>query len=99
MGLNGTFTKKLLMQRLSGKLSKEQSNYRPSKEVKTKRSCAECQNYETPGASAGSCVRVAGAIEARDVCDLFVPREGQEPAASNRAAGNSPGVTINVNLK
>ncbi len=72
--------KKVFIDRLMGKLSKDEANYRPAVELRSKESCAECANYEAPGESSGTCVKVAGAIEARDKCDIFMSKG---PGTSN----------------
>lgn len=62
---------------LAGKLSKDEAKYRQSmNEAENKMSCSECQHYEVPGQLHSTCVRVAGIIEANDICDLWVQRMG-----------------------
>lgn len=80
-----------LVDRLAGKVSKEDANYRPAEnEGTTKESCAECEHYLQPGHETSSCRRTAGIVEAKDICDLFVPRE-------NENSGQS-GVNITINI-
>lgn len=63
-----------VVDRLTGKVSKQSAEYRGSHEEQDKASCAECEHYLIPGNPTSSCRRVAGVVEARDVCDLFCPR-------------------------
>lgn len=61
--------------RLQGKTSKEEVNYRPAAdEAESKISCSECAHYLQAGHEHSNCRRVAGIVEARDICDLFVER-------------------------
>ncbi len=76
--------------RLSGKLSKEDSAYRDAHETESKASCAECEHYLFPGNPSSSCRRVAGVVEGTDVCDLFVPREAEY--------GSTTGTSIDINV-
>ena len=62
-----------VVDRLAGKAAKSDVEYRPSHKD-TKSSCAECEHYLNPGQEHSSCRRVAGAVAANDVCDLFVAR-------------------------
>lgn len=65
--------KREVVDRLSGKTSKQQVNYRPaSSDVKS--SCSECEHYQFPGQDTSNCRRVAGVVEAEDICDIFVAR-------------------------
>lgn len=64
----------VVVDRLSGKLSKEDANYRPAKELESKESCAECEHYLIPGSASSSCRRVAGIVSGEGLCDLFVVR-------------------------
>lgn len=63
-----------VIDRLSGKVSKKEVDYRQASKD-TKASCAECEYYLFPGNPTSDCRRVAGRVESGDVCDLFVPRE------------------------
>lgn len=67
--------------RLTGKVGKEDANYRTAKELESKESCFECVHYLQPGDDVSACRRIAGVVYASDVCDLFAPRpdEGIEP--------------------
>lgn len=66
--------KRVAIERLAGKVSKQDVDYRPSEEG-TKSSCSECQYYEAPSQPNSSCIRVAGPVEGKDICDLFKSRE------------------------
>ena len=70
----GPNRRQVIADRLSGKISKEEANYRDAKETETKENCAECTHYLTPGQLHASCRRVAGIVTGTDVCDLFVAR-------------------------
>jgi len=74
---------------LAGKISKEQAKYRQAMdEAENKKSCSECQNYEVAGQMNSSCVRVAGIVQADDICDLWVQRigSGAGPQPEERSA-------------
>lgn len=64
--------------RLTGKVGKEQANYRPSKETELKESCIECIHYLNPGSDVSSCRRVAGVVYGPDLCDLFAARQQED---------------------
>lgn len=74
--------------RLKGKLSKEEANYRPQQNVEDKSSCRECEHYLDPEESSSLCRRVAGSVEADDICDLWVARTEDHSA--------QPQVTIQI---
>jgi len=63
-----------VVDRLTGKVSKEEANYRPHDNAETKDTCAECEHYLIPGQENSSCRRVAGIVRAEDTCDLFAAR-------------------------
>lgn len=77
-----------IIDRLSGKVSKEDANYRPA-EHDTKESCAECHYYTAPGEPQASCRRVAGSIQGDLLCDYFEARKEE---------GSQSGVNININI-
>lgn len=85
-----TRRKQSIVDRLSGKQSKESATYRDGNEANTKSSCAECEYYLHPGQAESSCGKVAGVVEARSVCDLFTPRVSEH--------GNGQGVELNISL-
>lgn len=66
--------RRVVIDRLSGKTSKEDANYRDADERQTKETCFECEHYLSPGEAEAACRRVAGIVYAQDVCDLFVAR-------------------------
>lgn len=76
---------------IDGKISKEESNYRYSSDVKIV--CGVCKNYlpGEPGElySGGGCSVVAGATRYVDVCDYFAPSGSKRPAPP--LAGSLPG--------
>ena len=58
--------------RLAGKSTKEETNYRPSMdEAKTGKSCASCTYYNKTGSFHSDCSKVAGIVDARDICDVY----------------------------
>lgn len=63
-----------VVDRLTGKVGKEDANYRASDQVNSKESCFECEHYLSPGQESSSCRRIAGVVHAEDVCDLFAAR-------------------------
>ena len=69
-----TDRKVVVVDRLAGKSAKADVDYRPSHK-ESKSSCAECEHFLSPGNETSSCRRVAGAVFANDVCDLFVARK------------------------
>lgn len=75
----------VVIDRLSGKLAKTDSGYRPAGH-ETKAMCAECTHFLLPGNSVSSCRRVAGIVQHDGVCDLFTPREAEGTA---RASGTA----------
>jgi hypothetical protein len=85
--------RRTLLDRLAGKVSKELAAYRAAHETESKASCAECEHYLFPGQPTSSCRRVAGSVEAGDVCDLFVPRE-----AEYGPQNGSQGSPIEINI-
>lgn len=64
----------VVVDRLAGKVSKQDVGYRPSV-FGDKRSCSECDHYEIPGDSTSVCRRVAGLVYGTDVCDMFAANE------------------------
>ena len=66
--------KSLVADRLGGKVTKEEANYRPHDNADRKDTCAECDSYLTPGEAQSSCRKVAGLVEAEDTCDLWAAR-------------------------
>lgn len=86
-----TARKQSIVDRLSGKQSKESAVYRDGNEALTKSSCAECENYLYPGQAESSCAKVAGVVEARSVCDLFTPRVSEH-------GDRGQGVELNISL-
>jgi hypothetical protein len=62
--------------RLEGKLSKEEANYRPQDNTESKKTCFDCVYYENEGEAISMCKRVAGMVEANDLCDLWAARMG-----------------------
>lgn len=64
--------KSTVLDRLRGKFSKEEANYRAGKD---KIVCFECRYYLNPGQESSNCSKVAGLIEAQDVCDYFEVRD------------------------
>jgi len=74
--------------RLSGKKSKQDANYRPA-EHDTNENCSECQHYLSPGGPESSCKIVAGIVEGDMLSDYFQPRTEENSGA---------GVNININI-
>lgn len=72
----GEERRSVVVDRLSGKSSKQDVGYRPSSSS-TKASCSECEHYGTPGDSSSTCRRVAGVVYGVDKCDLFVARAAE----------------------
>ncbi len=68
--------RKFIAERLAGKISKEDANYRNS-QSNSKEMCGECDYYQFPGQPTSNCKRVAGVVEAEDVCDYFYPRRDE----------------------
>lgn len=66
----------MVVDRLSGKISKQDAGYRPSSSD-NKISCSECDHYGTPGDSSSTCNRVAGLVYGEDQCDYFVARAAE----------------------
>lgn len=62
-----------VVDRLSGKVSKEDAGYRPTSKG-DKGSCGECEHYLLPGNPTSNCRRVAGSVYADDTCDYFTAR-------------------------
>jgi hypothetical protein len=60
--------------RLGGKVTKEESNYRPHDSADTKDTCFECTHYLDVGEESSSCRRVAGIVYAEDTCDMWAAR-------------------------
>lgn len=73
----GEFRRGEVVDRLAGKTSKEQVNYRPGETADAKSSCGECEHFLTPGQPNSGCRRVAGVVEAIGLCDLFAPRASE----------------------
>ncbi len=65
-------SRQVLIDRLGGKLSKESVNYRPSRGSDNIIMCSECMYFD----GENSCMKVAGAIEKQDVCDLYESSPG-----------------------
>ena len=80
----GPKRRKAAVDMLEGKKSKKEVNYRHREKV-TKAACGNCEYYAHPGQPASSCSKVAGEVEAGDVCDLFDPQpesgQGKSTAA------------------
>jgi hypothetical protein len=72
----GPERRQLIVDRLAGKITKEEANYRDteSQNPKTKEICFECEHYLQPGSSTSACRRIAGPVKAEATCDLFVAR-------------------------
>jgi hypothetical protein len=72
--------KAYVVDRLGGKITKEEANYRPHDNANTKDTCFECDHYLNTGEQNSACRRVAGVVNAEDTCDLWVARisEGTE---------------------
>ena len=85
----GEFRRNELVDRLSGKKTKEQTNYRSAEAVDTKQMCSECQNYITPKNPESACKKVVGFVKADAVCDLFSARRSPE-------APSGPTITITI---
>lgn len=66
--------KQTIVDRLSGKKSKEEVVYRPA-EKGSKKDCSECRFFLKAGNPTSNCERVAGLVYDRDICNLFIPRE------------------------
>lgn len=76
-----------VVDRLSGKLSKQTASYRPSIEDENK-SCSECAHNVQPGKPASNCQVVAGTVYDEDVCDDWKARAGEfsvQPPTQNRS--------------
>jgi hypothetical protein len=73
---DGPERRQLVVDRLAGKLTKEDANYRDleSNAPRSKEVCFECEHYLSPGSSTSACRRVAGLVEAGATCDIFVAR-------------------------
>lgn len=74
--------KREVSDRLNGKKSKEEVNYRPQRNLEVEESCFECRYYVSTGKSESACEKVAGIVRAEDVCDLFEARaeESAQPS-------------------
>lgn len=77
--------------RLSGKSAKEGVNYRQQQDLTSKKSCAECENYESPGFPKSSCSKVSGIVKHSDICDLYKARK-TDPTV------NVPAVSITIEI-
>ncbi len=76
-----------VVDRLSGKLSKQDTSYRPAIEDENK-SCSECAHNLQPGKPASNCHVVAGTVYDADVCDDWTARAGEnsvQPTTQNRS--------------
>lgn len=95
----GEVRRRDVVARLGGeKISKELANYREGSDVKDGKVCFECEHYEaTDGADTSSCRRVLGVVEARDLCDLFVDHNYNQPGSLSRSAKETA-ATIKVNI-
>lgn len=87
----GEIRRGTVIDRLSGKTSKQDVGYRPAKEGE-KESCAECIYFTQPGQDTSSCVRVAGVVYAEDTCDIFASR----PIEGSPAKPETHQITINI---
>lgn len=67
-----------IVDRLRGKITKEEANYRPHDDADSVDTCFECEHYLDPGSEHSACRRVAGVIEAEDTCDLWAARAGED---------------------
>lgn len=74
--IEGPARRQLVVDRLAGKLTKEEANYRDleSQNPMKKEMCFECEHYLQPGDEYSACRRVAGPVKAEATCDLFVAR-------------------------
>lgn len=72
---DGEERRQTVVDRLSGKTAKEDANYRSAHDAVEKATCFECVHFLNVGSMQSPCRRVAGVVEARDVCDLFDPRD------------------------
>lgn len=88
---SGEIRRGVVIDRLSGKSSKQDVGYRPAREGE-KESCAECIYFTQPGSDTASCVRVAGVTYAEDVCDLFASR----PTEGANGRLDTSQITINI---
>lgn len=76
-----------VVDRLGGKLSKQDTNYRPGVRD-DKASCAECEHYLLPGNPTSNCRKVAGVVYSVDMCDVWVARAAEntvQPPTQNRS--------------
>lgn len=55
---------------LRGKTSKAKANYRPAP-LDSPKSCSTCSYYRNLKDSQSTCQRVAGLVEANDICDYY----------------------------
>lgn len=84
-----------VIDRLSGKMSKGDVNYRQVDPTETKEMCGECDYYESPGNPTAGCMRVAGVVESEGVCDLFYARPTEGVPGP---MGSQPSVQHTVNI-
>lgn len=81
--------KKEVADRLNGKKSKEEANYRPQRNAESVKSCFDCSYYTNEGEPQSACTKVAGIVEAEDICDLW---EARTPT------GAQPSIEIKVKM-
>lgn len=88
----------LVVDRLAGKTTKQDSNYRPA-EHGSKETCFDCDHYLVEGGRVSTCRRVAGIVEASDVCDLFTARQNEPGVPGPENSGTGLQLTINIGGK
>lgn len=67
----GEARREYVKDRLIGKKSKEESNYRQQQNLESKKSCAECKSYISQGQPFSACKTVAGVVRHDDICDFY----------------------------
>lgn len=67
--------------RLTGKKDKESVGYRQQQNLENTKTCFDCEYYSSPGKGVSACEKVAGLVEARDVCDLWKTRSSNTSAS------------------
>jgi hypothetical protein len=71
---SGPGVKQEVVDRLGGKASPVEVNLRESESPDM--ICQGCEYYEMPGQPVSSCVKVAGEVQAQQLCDIFEPASG-----------------------
>lgn len=80
--LEASRRKREVVDRFHGKRSRDEVNYRPQRDSESVKSCFDCQYYTDEGEPQSACEKVAGMVEAEDICDLWEARtsEGAQPS-------------------